>query len=690
MAEEKSTKKKSPKFASKISFEDLLPMIEEVKEQKDVDKIIKLIPSSNSVLKNDVRNKLVNETLKDRYSVSDFNKNWKRLKVEGKKIKKKRALIKPIVDKLKKGDLIEEIKYDDSTIKILNNGIFFITKKWIGGELTDNPIEILDGKFEILYRVYDERNEKMLYTYKFNNNLYHTYDRKELISKLTYNILKGNYGIDVLKKVINYYDGKLEKRTAKPVLGFDNGWVLPIQGLEKEKEFAIISTNHYQRIAYKNAKKMYKEYSEVDKERLKKIMNKLIKKTKIKPVKQSIIIGWCIAAPFRKTFINLIDIFPPLNLIGERRSGKSAFFNLFTTIFYKIYENAFTSTDFASDSRISGIMTSSTFPAHFEEIKEVSKYTLSLLKESATNDFYRDRMSKDGVHIAQSVLMSTPIGTDANYFIKEFIDIAYNSKVINLFFDEKDIIPRDDSWLELRRKLKREKLFSFIYDMTKDWTNKDILEQIESIEKEYKKDIKFMDTYYPRLSFIFQIILFGIKLFEKAFDIILEKDDIITELTSSRQNLTNTILQLFYMFCQRARDYEEEIIVGKTEEGETVKYTKMKDKRYLNHKLEMNSKRDYDFTQENLGDFNTLLKTHGEEVRSLKGLAGELREALSAKDKDMIKYFPTTRDKKTISLIIIKNEFLPIESSYDKDEKGDIDDDVEIPGLDVEDIKGSD
>jgi len=132
----------------------------------------------------------------------------------------------------------------------------------------------------------------------------------------------------------------------------------------------------------------------------------------------------------------------------------------------------------------------------------------------------------------------------------------------------------------------------------------------------------------------------------------------------------------------RARDYEEVIFYSEkeykpesgVEEGKvkTTKVTRTKDKRYINHKLEMNPGHShYDFTQELKGDFNTLLKIHGMKERSLQGLAGELREAMSLEDKkdNLVKYIVTTRKGRSVGIIIIKNRFLPSDTSFEEDTK---------------------
>lgn len=77
-----------------------------------------------------------------------------------------------------------------------------------------------------------------------------------------------------------------------------------------------------------------------------------------------------------------------------------------------------------------------------------------------------------------------------------------------------------------------------------------------------------------------------------------------------------------------------------------------------------------------------LLKMHGETNRNLSELTGELKEALPPDDKQLIKYTTTTRHKKPITLIIIKNDFLPKESSSDYEEiEEELDADIEIPGI---------
>ncbi len=672
----------------KVDIKKIKSFIDAIESFDDIDTAITETLKANPSFKKTVKTFIIQRVidLKDDYFeyVGDtFEADWirirKREKYKEKEIKKtlktpRTTAIIPSssasVETLE-GIEIDTIPYDGNSIIITDKKIYHLKKIEIGGILSESITEILNGKLEMLYKVYDEKNDKMLFTFKYNNRFHYTQSKKEILSILNYDIYKGGFGLDIMKKVINSADDIFEPRTAKLAIGFDNGCVLPIT--EEEKGWAILLTNHYQIMAYKNAKKIYAKYTKPQKLKIRKWMKKFIKLTKMKPINLAIIIGWSMAAPFRKAFIKILKIFPQLNLIGERETGKSAILDFFTTLFYKIYDKPFSSGDFSSPSRITGIITSSTFPAHFEEVKKVNEYTISILKEMATNDFYRDRMKKDGVHIAQSSLMSAPLGIDTNEIIKEFVDLAYNSKSINLFFNTSDILSLDPKWLEAERILEKIKLFSLIYDIIKDWTNNDVEKQLESIKEEYKDEIKLLGS-YPRLIQIFQIIMFGIKLFEKAFDIILEKDNITNKLMSSRENLTKTILQIFYYYCRRARDYEEEIIYSEKEiiikkkegkeeeETKTTRVSRIKDKRYINHKLIMNKKGDYYFTQENKGDFNILLKLNGEGKRSLQGLAGELREALPAKDKHWIEHTYRTIDKSR-AVIFIKREFLSSDDS---------------------------
>lgn len=637
---------KDEKIPSKIDLGDILPLIEKMKKIIDLYEknkilydVIRKIPEEHITLKNVVKEIICDD--EKLITKREFNDIWK-------KTHKKVKISIKTKKKLDESELIEDIKYDENIIRITNNGIYFIKPYEKDGIKYEEISLMLDGKLEILYKTKD-KNKETLFTYKFDNEIYHTKSLKKILLLLSTNIYKGQFGKDIIMRYFNVKKKIIPKRKPEFILGFNNGWKLP--QLEDEEEYTLILYTDIDDKIYEASKKIIRVYDEEEKNKIKELMSNFIKITQIKDVKLAIIIGWSLAAPFRLTFIKHLNVFPMLCLVGSRNTGKSYINEFFSVKFYKILDNSLTPYHLSSTSRTEDYLSSSTFPLNFQEVDYINREVIPILKEHCTGTSNFERKSSATEIFSKPKV--APICIDANKEIKSLSDHAMNTKIINLNFTEEEKIIRDIEWIKIKNELKHEKLFSFIYDITKKWKDENILKELTKIEEHFKDDIEHMDKFYPRLSQTFQIIMFGILLFETTFKIKLKRREIVEELIKSRQYLSSHLLDKFIYFCTRAKYHDEE------------KFSHVK---YINHKLHQNKKLDYDFTQENLKDFNDYLKSFSYYPFNLKELGGLLNDALSSKDKYKLKYTITTRGDKSIGLIIIKNEFLP-DKLYEKDEK---------------------
>jgi len=227
-------------------------------------------------------------------------------------------------------------------------------------------------------------------------------------------------------------------------------------------------------------------------------------------------------------------------------------------------------------------------------------------------------------------------------------------------FKKKDIPTIDFEWKKLNRELKKEKLFSFIYNATKDWNNKTLFKIFDEIiikTKENIADYEIIEKAHPRILSIYQIYLFGLYLWEQCFDFSLkellniDKTQILESLISGRKIIPSNLLDQFYYFCLRAINFEEdssEPYYDKTG-SEHFKIIRGNNPKFLTCALkEQKDGFHYAFTQDNLRDFNEYTKTK----YNLKNLPTKLEDGLDDKEDIIHKNcYPFTERKEKVILI---------------------------------------
>jgi len=527
----------------------------------------------------------------------------------------------------KYGKLHKEIPFDNYIIEIRENGIYRTIFKEKDGKVRRNRELIMYGNLNILYKTTDNKGRN-LFSFNFNNVQYNTYSSEDVIKRLTDKIYKGNIGRDIVKHTFNVIGDELKGRKAEYIIGFNNGWKLP--QLEIEKKFLLVTYTDYQNKTYNRAKNIIKEYSIKEKEKIKQTLREFVDITQTNKTRLTIIIAWSISAPFRLTFLDYCDIFPHLYNYGERNTGKSSLEKFYIVHFYKIYENYLSSTVLESDSRLEDHASESTFPHNIQECHKVKNINaMPLLKDIATGISLFDR-KKSAREIDVEKPKIAGFCLDSNNIVSAFKTPAFNTKSITNEFTKDDVIKIDDKWRKLYRELKKEKLFSFVYEITKDWNNKIIFEkldsllnQIKEILKEKQIDFEKIEKENPRIIYFYQIILFGIELFNEAFGIELEKEGVLEALIKGRSILPLELKDQFIHFCKLALKYDHgyDDNYGNWHKGDNPKF--------LTCPLEIDKNKEYYcFTQDNLRDFNEYAKKN----YNLKGLNNLLIDALENKD----------------------------------------------------------
>lgn len=570
-----------------------------------------------------------------------------------------------IKEKLQKEENKQIIPFNDSDILLKENGVLelkiYTTYK---GKAKTKEFLILDGKLEILSKTTDNLKND-LYTFYFKRNKYDTLSVNHILKKLDSYLYNRSHGQDIIKRIFNYMNKQLNTTKPEYVIGFNNGWKLP--QFEEEKNFSLITYTDFQKITYEKTKNIIKEYQEQEKTTICQKFKKLIEITQTDPIKLAIIIGWSIASIFRLPIIEHINIFHILYLVGKRGTGKTPLEDFFIIKLFNVYDNILSPVTLTSTSRFEDHLTQSTFPHVIGEIHQIrNPEALPILKQHATYSDYFER-KKNALELEFRKLKTSAICLDSNYIIKKLRDAPSNSKMIVIKFLE--IVIKDQEWINLARKLKKEKLFSYIFEFTKEWKNENIFNLLDAIDNNIEKYIqKITDNThfnklkedYSRTLDAFKIIILGLNIFEKSFDIYLEKIDfkynpgiflkmdILDYLLKTTQIITSDLMEQFYTFCMQAINYEENY------EDEDGIFRRGNNPKYITCKLEKSKDNIHRaFTQDNLRDFNEYAK----EKHNLETLSYELQDAISNKEDIVYTNCKPFKNKKQMRVILIDEKW---------------------------------
>lgn len=549
----------------------------------------------------------------------------------------------PLESESEKGDIII-IDFHIKDILLTDNGIFLRT--YTEKNYRDNLVGYLN--FEFLFKTRDIRKDNMeLYSFIVNNEERNmNLSVPMIIKKLERYIYQGQTGKDVIKHIFNKLHTEMEYRKPKYILGFDNGWVLPMN--ENKEKYTIINYTQFQKECYENAKDMYRNYKLKEKREIRKILSEFIERTQMPMTKQSNIIGWSISSLFRSQFIKYFHYFPIDCESGAINTGKTTLMDFYAIQFYKIHKKHYSSSTFNSTARAEDYMATAGFPLLIDEAHNLNEKILELFKESTTGG--SDYIRKENVLEALIKPKVASIGLTCNEVPEVLIEKPMTSKMINIDHKENEKIIRDAIWLKLQKDLLKERLFSLIYDKTKKWNDNTVIDLIKRIEREVNK--KFDSLFSKgedRIRKTLIILLFGMRLFKICFGIDLESEiyKILNLLKLGKISMTLPIFEQFLEFCSIASDFDAE----------------GKNPKYLTAPIQLNINNDWYFTNKNLRDFNEFAKAKYN--YKLKTLWNLLQLALKPEFKKYIQYDVRKINKIPMKIIIIKKQLREKYSSDD-------------------------
>lgn len=637
---------KTDEFLNNFSeFEPLIKKIPDNFTDKDIEEILSKLPKNKISLKSRVV-KSINE--KTKLGIRNINK-----------IANNSMKMVPVSYKLiqlrNNNPENEYFEYNNYIIENSDDGIFLIDEK-------QNKVIIASFRLNVIDCIIDNRDSgTKLYHVKTSDFFNGTCNVNYFLKKNDSKIFNAGLGRDIIKYIFSEKLKQIAVKDGVYVCGYDNGWYLPLD--EDNSSYSIIWYTDEQRKVIDNCRIIYKSYNQKQKNKIIDRMKYFISATQISQGYLSIIIGWCMAAPFRLYFIKNFSLFPYLILEGTKHAGKTALLDFFGNYFYGHYDEHMSGTTASSLARLEDTMSACTFPRVIDEISNVKYNIIEMMKEAATSSSDYTRKVSPTEQISRPKI--APLAMTSNYLGSQFKDSANNSRAIVLNFDL--TIVKDDTWKTLFKSLKNEKLFSFLYDFTDNWKDKNISKILKKVSLKYSnkdvdktswKNVKKIksdsvgeskwEKDYPRLSETYRIILFGVYLFEEIFKIKLDVSNVLEILKKSRRTVSIDLLDRFLGFCILAIKYNP------SDASSQSRYYK-----YLNHKLilkEIKRVKMYVFTQENLRDFNTYNRDIEEKKYSLTELYDLLKDSFI--DKDAIEIKPVRLDDVIRRALVIKKDVL--------------------------------
>lgn len=339
-----------------------------------------------------------------------------------------------------------------------------------------------------------------------------------------------------IQKYLASFKDESDKLTK--VIGFtEKGWRLPFNSIY------LIEDNMGEEI-YNNLKKIFdKTY---DFNELKTKFIELYNLTGIK-YKENLF-QWVMASPFSSVFRTYAGIMPALALHGIGEVGKTQFFEMAFCRLFGHLDNIISANTLKSDSRLEGILASSTFPVCLDEVTNAHKSIIDELKTHLTMDakFIRKGAGQSKQFNSIEKVKCTPFSITCNDPPEWFDDPYFLQRTIVFMIDT---LTKNAGWNEAKNNCIRGLLTILIYEYTKNWTYKELRDYVKSIpvpaNLEKKKD--------SRPKSIYQFFGLGKKLLKDIFDIETDLKDIENIIDSTRNISFDTFSALIEYQIDKGR-----------------------------------------------------------------------------------------------------------------------------------------
>ena len=149
-------------------------------------------------------------------------------------------------------------------------------------------------------------------------------------------------------------------------------------------------------------------------------------------------------------FIEQMKLFPALYLCGDRNTGKSTIGDFCCNKIYHHFNDLVLSPSVLnSDSQLEDRLSSSTFPINIQEISVIkNQKSIDIMKDSTTNNSAMFKKNSNGSTKINKMKVASFM-LDGNEPVEQFLDPAWNSKMIFLKFKASEEIEYNPEWNEL-------------------------------------------------------------------------------------------------------------------------------------------------------------------------------------------------------------------------------------------------
>lgn len=552
-------------------------------------------------------------------------------------------------------DDIEYVNWNNNELVIMKNEI--LLKRRIGS--TNNfrsPISIAGFGLKILYYTLDKIKRKYLYTFYAGGKLFYSYEVNSFLNLKRDKLFEGNLSKNAIRYIFHDKSKNITPKKAEYINGWNDGFKTPIN--HEERDYMLICHTPDQRIILNSVKEAYKKYSDEEKIKLCILLNNWFNITKYDPICATITAAWSLVSLFKGYFTKHMKLFPHLATEGDRNKGKSAFNDTIITDIWGIHKLHISGLSAKSIALTGKAVSSGAWPLYIDDIQVHSPEFVSMAKEMATSSSEHIKYNPDGSFREKiPKVASLSMSSNTGYLKEHFGDLANNSRAIILH--PAVIVYLNKKWIQLGLKIKKAKLLSLVLDYTEGWTDKELSKLVKEVETKYNisermKKIgnrEFINKNYPRIKEIYIIILVGVLLWEKIFNIKLKMvDEILETLIKSRGFMLSELVNYFLVYCKEAKEYFYDDINETTEKPIPKNHPA-----YLKHELIINSKGIGLFTVANLKDFSRMCDI---KFKGLKDLCNQIVEGLEKENKDWLHVHDTTYKGQNIYCIKVSKEIL--------------------------------
>lgn len=389
--------------------------------------------------------------------------------------------------------------------------------------------ETKDGLNENTTTLYDLTPLQMDFKVKYHEDYFYfgslngqkfSFKFNTLIKEIRNSCFVAKNGASQLNRLFEEFCNLLPDRTEnfEDRIGFSpRGWVTPFT------ELFTFPLDDLQEEIWKNLSNIkFEKDLYQSKERIERLYNSCQMQ-----FKDIVFAHFCIA-PLLDSVKDSMNLLHVLSLTGEKESGKTSIVKALNKALGH-YKEVLSPDQIKSDSRLEGILCSSTFPMIFDETEKLDVKFQGELKSHTSTEGRMQR--KGGGEAGQKLVVNrkkqTPLIFTQNLYCSMYSDSAFRSRVLDISVKP---LSRSSLWDEAVEKLEQGDLLKLIYHYTQKWTSNDVLKKMKD---QVNRDDK-----------IEKLISIGAEIFEKTVGIKLDLSPLKQLLKASMEITSDEIISL--------------------------------------------------------------------------------------------------------------------------------------------------